>query len=478
MKPKKRISIKSRVFGGFLIFTCVILALLWIFQIAMLDTFYRNIKIKELENSADTLIAAIDSPDLQEVANKISEGNQINILITNENGFGLIVSYYSQSNAIYRGYAAQYAAIYNETVANGGTIFQEYSNQTNSFTPSKEALESDNMVLAKSTTNSLGQNRLILLHSNLTPVDATKTTLEFQLYCITFIMIFLAFILALILAVVITKPIDKINNTAQLLGEGNYGVHFDESGYKEISELARTLNYTTYELSKLEALRRDLIANISHDLRTPLTMIEGYSEVMRDIPNELNSENVQIIIDESHRLTSLVNDMLDLSRLQSGTIPLESETFCITQSVSEIIERYKKLSDINVTFESDFDVYVYADQIKISQVIYNLLNNAVIHSGDEKNITIRQKVNNGFVRIEIIDHGKGIEPEILKDIWERYYKADRTKKNNAGTGLGLSIVKAILDLHKASYGVESQLNKGSNFWFELETVASTITTGH
>ena len=478
MKPEKRISIKSRVFGGFLIFTCVILALLWIFQVAMLDTFYRTIKIKELEKSADTLTAAIDSPDIQEIADKISEGNQINILITNESGFGLIVSYYSQSNAIYRGHAAQYAAIYKETVANGGSIFQEYSNQTNSFTPSKEAYESDNMVLAKSTSNALGQNRLILLHSNLTPVDATKTTLEFQLYCITFIMIFLAFILALILAFAITKPIDKINNTAKLLGEGNYAVYFDESGYKEISELARTLNYTTYELSKLEALRRDLIANISHDLRTPLTMIEGYSEVMRDIPNELNSENVQIIIDESHRLTSLVNDMLDLSRLQSGTIPLESETFCITQSVSEIIERYKKLSDINITFESDYDVYVYADQIKISQVIYNLLNNAVIHSGDEKNITIRQKVNSGFVRIEIIDRGKGIEPEILKDIWERYYKADRTKKNSTGTGLGLSIVKAILDLHKATYGVESEINKGSNFWFELETVASTITTGH
>ena len=151
-------------------------------------------------------------------------------------------------------------------------------------------------------------------------------------------------------------------------------------GYLEIEELSNTLNYAAKELSKVESLRRELIANMSHDLRTPLTMISGYGEVMRDIPGENTAENVQIIIDETKRLTNLVNDMLDLSKLQAGAQEINSSSFNITEEIEHIIARYDKLltnKDFTIQFQYDKPVFVKADIIKINQVIYNLINNAI-----------------------------------------------------------------------------------------------------
>ena len=259
------------------------------------------------------------------------------------------------------------------------------------------------------------------------------------------------------------------------MAQGKYDVDFDASGYREIAELANTLNYAAKELSKVEALQRELIANISHDLRTPLTMITGYAEVMRDIPNENTPENVQIIIDEAKRLTTLVNDVLDISKLQSGTIPFNGEVLNLTENIREILTRYTKLTEYKIIFEANEDIYVYGDALKLSQVVYNLINNALTYIGEDKTVTIKQihipAVNGkqNRVRIEVIDTGEGIEQSKLNDIWERYYKVDKNHKRAAiGTGLGLNIVKTILDMHQgATYGVKSQVGHGSTFWFEL-----------
>jgi len=288
-------------------------------------------------------------------------------------------------------------------------------------------------------------------------------------------MIVLAVIMALLLAKNLSSPIVKINKSAKVLAQGKYDVDFDTSGYREIAELANTLNYAAKELSKVEALQRELIANISHDLRTPLTMITGYAEVMRDIPNENTPENVQIIIDEAKRLTTLVNDVLDISKLQSGTIPFNGEVLNLTENIREILTRYTKLTEYQIIFEANEDIYVYGDALKLSQVVYNLINNALTYIGEDKTVTIKQiyipAVNGkqNRVRIEVIDTGEGIEQSKLNDIWERYYKVDKNHKRAAiGTGLGLNIVKTILDMHQgATYGVKSQVGHGSTFWFEL-----------
>lgn len=329
------------------------------------------------------------------------------------------------------------------------------------------------MIYGKIVTNGQGQTMFIMLSTMISPVNATVQTLRTQLLIITAIMVILATGIAIIISRIISKPIVKINQSAKVLATGNYDIHFDENGYREIGELGRTLNYAAHELSTVEGLRRDLIANISHDLRTPLTLITGYSEVMRDIPNEYTRENVQIIIDEAKRLTNIVNDGLDLSKLQSGTQELECERFSLTQTTRDIINRFVKLTEqggYSIDFKYDKDAYVSADELRISQVIYNLLSNAINYTGPDKKVSLIQKVKDGKVRIEVIDTGEGIAKDKLPYIWDRYYKVDKSnthKRTTVGTGLGLSIVRAILVMHNAQYGAESSEGQGSIFWFEL-----------
>jgi signal transduction histidine kinase len=192
---------------------------------------------------------------------------------------------------------------------------------------------------------------------------------------------------------------------------------------------------------------------------------------MRDIPDENTSENLQVIVDEATHLSELVNDLLDLSRIHSGARVPEFVRFNLTETVRDVMRRYDKLVKINgfnIEFLSEGDVYINADRMMIIQVIYNLINNAVNYAGDDKRVTVEQKIDGSSVLISVRDNGEGIPPEKLDSIWDRYYKVDRVhKRAKVGTGLGLSIVKGSLELHNASYGVESAVGHGSRFWFKL-----------
>ena len=149
---------------------------------------------------------------------------------------------------------------------------------------------------------------------------------------------------------------------------------------------------------------------------------------------------------------------------------LTKERFSLTESVREILGRYDKLADFSFPFQAEEEAYVVADRLKISQVVYNLVNNAVNYAGEDKTVSLRQELRQGRVRVSVTDQGEGIPPDKLQDIWDRYYKVDREhRRAQVGTGLGLSIVKNVLDLHGGAYGVISQLGQGSTFWFELET---------
>ncbi len=201
-------------------------------------------------------------------------------------------------------------------------------------------------------------------------------------------------------------------------------------------------------------------------------MITAYSEVMRDLPGENTPENVQVIIDETKRLTVLVNDLLDMSKIQAGVTVLETKEYDLTDSIQATTDRYAKLLEpygYVIEFQYEEHIIVEADEFKIYQVIYNLISNAVNYTGADKKVLIRQSVKSGSVRIEVADSGAGIPESELKNVWERYYKADKNHKRAVmGSGLGLSIVQNILKLHHAEYGVESREGLGSTFWFELK----------
>ncbi len=457
--------IGGQILLGFGVFILVVGALLWLFQIVLLDPFYRAVKTTQVKATAETVERYLDDENLDDQVKELCLNTGINIMVTDE--FGTIYSGWrsSQKESFLNNMSRPGRAdLFNDVNFQGGNLLTSYRSPF----VNRDGTQDEVILYVTITRTPAGLNRMVLLESEITPVDSIKETLLVQVTTLTAVMALLGVALALVIARKISRPLTAINESAKVLARGNYAIRFGERGAREVRELARTLNYAAGELSKVEGLRRDLLANVSHDLRTPLTMIKGYGEVMRDLPGENTPENVQIIIDETERLTNLVNDLLDLSKLEAGVLPLEKTRFNLTESIRTILHRYDKLADYRFEFHYEDDVWVDADELKISQVVYNLVNNAITYSGEDKTITLSQKSEGDKVRISVTDTGEGIPQEKLKDIWERYYKVDKEhKRAQMGSGLGLSIVKNILDMHGGQYGVESRLGLGSTFWFEL-----------
>lgn len=315
---------------------------------------------------------------------------------------------------------------------------------------------------------------LVLLSARLTPVNATVQMIRQELAVVSVIMIVLALGLAMVISRYISKPLSQMNESAKELAKGNYEVEFHDQSSIEIRELGNTLNYTARQLKKTEQLQHELIANVSHDLRTPLTMIQAYAEMMRDIPGENTPENVQVIIDEAGHLTGMVNDLLDISKLQAGVTQLNKTHFNLTQNLEAAVQRIGRMASANeftieLICDRNQEIFVDADEFKIYQVVYNLINNALNYSGDSRHVIVRQECNDDIVTVSVQDFGPGIAKEDLPLVWERYYKVDKEhRRSSNGSGLGLAIVRKILELHHAQYGVDSTLGRGSTFWFCLK----------
>ena len=512
-KKLNRISVKWKNFLFLLGFCAVLLVLLWLSQVVFLDSFYKSIKVNEIKSAASTIEKNINNEDIATIVSTISTNNDICIEVMSSSGEALYSSHvlkdclihnearFSDDNPIAAGSGktnGETYQFYKHNEANiteivpaapdGASTTTDGTASTNDPAPNPEqkepipeklAREKENIIYTKAIKDANNNDLTLVLNSVISPVNATVDTLRVQLYYITAFMILFSVILALIIAKLISKPIEAINDSAKILATGDYSTHFDGRGFREIAELSNTLNFTAKELSKVESLRQELIANISHDLRTPLTLISGYAEAMRDLPDENNAENAQIIVDETKRLTTLVNDVMDISKLQSGNTSIEPQRYDLTASIKATVNRMNKLmknDGYSITFKADQKVSVVADETRISQVFYNLLINAINYTGADKKVFITQTLyknpddaDSDWVRIEVADTGEGISEEDLAYIWERYYKVDKTHKRAVtGTGLGLSIVRNIISMHDGDCGVTSKINEGSVFWFSLK----------
>ena len=487
---KSRYSIKWGVYALLIAFIGVILGIIWFFQIQMLTYFYQANKFNELKNVSLEIAEELeDMKSYDEVVENNSQEYTEDIWVCRiVDGEPVIAKYVpSTGENINQMVAQNFDSLYATTAENGGSyialisdsgrlhgtrywVVKDNFGNSGSYPYIKGSAGKLHAVCA-TLKNVSGESYMIVQSTALTPVAAVSGTLKNQFLCIGIILAIAALLAAGYVSKTITKPIVKLNNAARLLAKGEYNADFSAQGYREIEELAGTLEYASNELAKTDKLQKELISNISHDLRTPLTMIKGYGELMRDIPGENTPENVQIIIDETARLSDLVNDMLDLSKIQSGTRAPQTETFSLTAIVRETMQRYERLTmqyGYKIEFFADGDAYVNADRGMILQVVYNLINNAINYTGDDKLVTVKQTLTEKSVRISVIDTGDGIPEEQLEAIWDRYYKIDKVHRRAAvGTGLGLSIVKQILELHGANYGVKSTVGEGSEFWFEL-----------
>lgn len=320
-----------------------------------------------------------------------------------------------------------------------------------------------------------GKKVYLFLMSPLERTDTTRKVLQTQLIIASFISIILALAIAYFIARRFSKPVEKINHGAKRLAKGDYSVRFENGSYREIDELSDTLNYATMELSRTEELRRDLISNVSHDLRTPLTIIKSYAELIRDISGsneEKRTKHTEVIIEEANNLSLLVNDMLDLSKIQSGTLKMEMVSFNLKNLVEATIRRFDYYCEnhgFKFVLSTDFDCTVTGDERRMEQAIYNLVANAINYTGEDKTVTISLEDAGDNVRFAVKDTGCGIDASEIDLVWDKYYRSsEKHTREKIGSGIGLSIVKNILKSHEASFGVSSQKDVGSEFWFEMK----------
>lgn len=311
---------------------------------------------------------------------------------------------------------------------------------------------------------------------SLEPIDSSIKIITEELVFITIIVLLSSFGIAYYISRRISKPIVNITKQANSLANGEFDKKFvSESDINEIVEVTETLDYARRELAKTDELRKDLMANVSHDLKTPLTMIKAYAEMAKDLNSnnkKKREENLNIIIEEADRLNVLVNDILDLSKNESKINELNITEVNITRLIKSVINKFKYLEEkegYNFIFNTDKDIIVKVDEQKMTQVIYNLISNAINYTGEDKKVTIEIKEQKSFVRISVKDTGKGIDKDEIEFIWDKYYKNEKNhKRNKVGTGLGLAIVKSILVNHKFNYGVNSTKNKGTEFYFDIK----------
>lgn len=463
-------SIKFKVCLYFILFAIILMLVLWSLQVLFLNTFYRTMKIsltKRTTYEIENAYHLYDSDRFLEEVEAISNADDLYIYLTTESGtFGgsytsanRIYDYDTQIRTVQRKMASENAKFISMGISEPGEVRQTWACGKLLVADDKDPL-------------------IVYVFAPLWPVSSTIKILSTQLIYVTIISLVLALALAFYLSSRITRPIRNITTSAQKLAEGQYGITFTGGHYTELNDLASTLTQASIKLEKSVMLQKDLIANVSHDLRTPLTMVKSYAEMVRDLSGdnpEKRNTHLQVIIDEADRLNLLVNDMLTISRMQSGALTLSVRTFDLTEALGNIINSYQLLMEedgyhINVSCRSG--LMVNADPEKMKQVFSNLINNALKFCGEDKtvNVTVRKKGRKVLCQVE--DHGVGIPPEELPHIWERYYKASSNMvRSTTGTGLGLSIVKEILTLHKSNYGVNSTLGSGTTFWFELNAAS-------
>ena len=297
------------------------------------------------------------------------------------------------------------------------------------------------------------------------------------------ITLFTALTIGLVLIWLLTKNIRVIIQTVNKFKEGDLHARIPESAHKgELAVLAGTFNSMSdtilkniEELKKVDQLRRELIANVSHDLRNPLAIIQGYIETLIMKSNSLSQKEqeryLKVVLESSEKLTRLVSDLFELSKLEAGQIQMKKEPFFAHELLSDASAKVSLLlQDKGIEIKSELNEelpMVYADLSMIDRVVQNLLDNAIKYTPEKGKITLITKPKNGHVEIKIKNTGSGIPKKDLPHIFDRYYKIDKTQLGIQGTGLGLAIVKKILDGHKSNIHVESVEGEFAEFTFDL-----------
>lgn len=340
----------------------------------------------------------------------------------------------------------------------------------------------------------LDNNYLIFIR---TPLESIRESIKISnsfLIFVGLICILISSLAALIISKLFTKPIEELNTIAQKMSNLDFSQKYDVKTQDEIGTLGASINKLSENLektiqdlkeanldlekdieekSKLNEMRSQFISDVSHELKTPIALIQGYAEGLSDgIATSLDEQKYycDVILDEANRMSELTHDLLDLSKLEYGSSNLNIESFNIIEIIKTTLKKMEVLfeeNNINTAFDYEKDIFVEGDLFRIEQVLSNYLNNAIKHVDSQKLITIKIEESDSKVKVLVFNSGEHISDENMQRIWTRFYRIDSSRnRESGGSGLGLSLVKAIMNQHHTNFGMQNVEN-GVEFYFEL-----------
>ena len=462
--------IRNKIFFFTIMLVVAILLIMYLVQVPFLEIVYQHNKAKDVRNIQVEMVQKFNEMDVESAYRailEIAKENELYIAIYDENRREVMSPFsFAQREDIpfffNPSYTEDYRYVLNQAIDSleqmGKSTYVHYSDDGKKMVMVSRIYASDGIFY-------------FLTQSPLVPVKATSDIIKKNFLWVLVISFAFACIVAFILAQHISKPVRALSKGAKEVAGGDLNYRVPEmNNNSEMATLIHDFNCMIAELSKVDALRKDLVANVSHELRTPLTMIKGYAETVRDLTGdnpEKRNKQLGIIVEETDRLTELITDLLDLSRMQNGQVEFKTEQFNFSETIKTITGRYACFADRGYRIDVSVadNVFVSGDENRLEQVVYNLMDNAINHSGEAQHVAVILTGGEN-PRFSVINSGAAISEEDIRYIWDRFYHVDKSgKRRVTGTGIGLSLVREILVHHKFLYGVNSMPGR-TEFWFE------------
>ena len=470
-KPPLRSKIVVRLWLIMMLLVVLGIAFMLVAQIFLFEQNYVNASVSEMQERLEPMMERLETKDL-------SGNEQLMLSLSNmTNGKMMVidsdeklVALYSAghkldsqswgSAALYVHHSLKYSKEYKE-LSQGKAYTKIIRNGTDPIT----------MEIGIPAQFNNRQASVILYQT----LDQLQTVLHMnrrQLIILTVSLTLVAAAVAALLSRHFVKPIRAIKRTVDSLAQGELTATTGLSLKDELGQLSCSVEALGQALQRVDVLRKEVIANVSHELRSPLALITGYAEMVRDInwkDEKKRYENLTLIIQEAGRMSEMVSDIMDYSQLQAGYIQLKKDWYNLCEIIeSEIALGEKSAAEYGIAIEFKrlrSDILIYADAMKICQVLRNLLNNAVNHTAAGERITVEVADIDSKIRVSVINPGEPIPKEDRDMIWERYQRSQHHGGRQQGTGIGLSIVSTFLKAHGMNYGVDCQ-DGLTIFWFE------------
>ncbi|MGL9789095.1 hypothetical protein IGI75_001838 [Enterococcus sp. DIV2469a] len=455
-----------RLWSANMLLVIIGIAFLWTVQILLFEPNYINVtKESLLETVQETAAAieemAVDPDDLTEEPLLFLSKTIVGTLFLVDADGEILAAFNNGQQLNIDGLSNEY----NWLLSHAPTVLDGES------LSAVEDFEKSSAILIGVPTTLFQRPAALLLSNTITQIEALQSLNRQQLFLFTIILTIFASTISFFLAQHFIRPIKTIKEAIIRLTNGELYSVPKLKRSDELGTLSESVADLSTELQRVDVLRKEVIANVSHELRSPLALITGYGEMVRDVSGNderLRKEHMDLIISEAHRMSAMVDDIMDFSIMQAGYTQLKNEIWNTYEVVSSVVAYARGIAnqyDITVDFEADrTDGNAVFDRIKMEQVLRNLINNGINHTPKNERLLIKLTNTSAGTKVAVINPGKDIPPEQLELIWERYQRVQHQAGHKEGTGIGLAIVKTILTSHAFEYGAESK-NGVTCFWF-------------